>query len=193
MTPGRSSINLIFALIVAALASTTAISILRRSPGPESRSLPADRQPLPENHPPVDIEEKVAALQQMAARDPRNPEHLTRIGNLYYDMGKYEDAVQFYQRSLDIRPRDPNVQTDMANCYHYLGRHDKSLSLLDDVLAYNPGFSQAKYNKGVVLMEGKKDVRAAISVWEDLLRTDPGYGRRAELESKIRELKSSLR
>ena len=193
MFPSKFTINLAFVLIVAALGSTAAVSIYRKSSRPEMHSQMTAQSRLPENHPPVDIEEKVAALQQMAARDPRNPDHLTQIGNLYYDMGKHEDAIVYYQRSLDIRPRDPNVQTDMANCYHYVGQDDKSLALLDDVLRYNPGFSQARYNKGVVLMEGKKDVRAAIAVWEDLLRTDPGYSQRAELESKISELKASLR
>ena len=193
MPLSRSTINLVFALVVAALGLTAAVSVYLRSSAPETASHMADQSRLPENHPPVDVEEKVAALQQMAAKDPRNPDYLTQIGNLYYDVGKYESAIEYYQRSLNIRPRDPNVQTDMANCYHYLGQEDKALTLLDDALRYNPGFSQAKYNKGVVLMEGKKDVRAAIAVWEDLLRTDPGYSRRAELESKISELKASLR
>jgi len=64
---------------------------------------------------------------------------------------------------------------------------------LDNVLSYDPGFTQAKYNKGIVLIEGKKDVKGGISVWEDLLRSDPGYRQRAELEQRINQLKASLR
>jgi hypothetical protein len=43
----------------------------------------------------------------------------------------------------------------------------------------------------MVLINGKKDIKGGFSVWEDLLRTDPDFPHREELEQKIRQLKGS--
>jgi cytochrome c-type biogenesis protein CcmH/NrfG len=193
MALGRFSTNLVFGVAVIALGVTAGVSLYLnlRQPGPQAQAAETGR--LPEQHPPIDIANRITALQQMIAKEPQNPEYPAQIGNIYYDLGRYDKAAEYYQQSLNIRPRDPNVETDLATCFHYMGQDDKSLELLNKVLAYNPGFAQAKYNKGTVLIEGKKDVKGGISVWEDLLRSDPGYSRRAELEQRINQLKASIR
>jgi cytochrome c-type biogenesis protein CcmH/NrfG len=190
MALSRYSINLVFAIIVAAMGTTAATFIYLNSSQPDVQAQPAPAQ-LPENRPPPDSTNRIAALQQVFAREPQNPEYPSQIANLYYDLGQYDKAADFYQKSLSLRPRDPSVETDLATCFHYLGQDDKSLETLDNVLRYSPGFAQAKYNKGIVLIEGKKDVSGGISVWEDLLRSDPGYPQRAELEKRINQLKGS--
>jgi len=108
-------------------------------------------------------------------------------------MRQYDKAVAYYQQSLDLQPQNPNVETDLAACFHYLGQYDKSLEILNKVLGYRPGFPEAMFNKGIVLISGKKDVKGGISVWEDLLRLNPDYPRRAELQQNIDQLKSSLK
>jgi tetratricopeptide (TPR) repeat protein len=129
----------------------------------------------------------------MSAGDPQNPEYLTQIANLYYDIGQYDKSVDFYQRSLVLRPQDPNVETDLAACFHYLGQDDKALETLDRVLKYSPGFAQAMFNKGIVLIGGKKDIEGGIRVWEDLLRDNPNYPQKAELEQRINRLKGAIK
>ncbi len=42
-----------------------------------------------------------------------------------------------------------------------------------------------------MLLNGKKDIRGALSVWEDLLRTDPEYPHREELRERILRLRQS--
>jgi tetratricopeptide (TPR) repeat protein len=147
---------------------------------------------LPETQPPVDVAERLAALEQLSARDPQNADYQTQIGNLYYDLGQYDKAAEFYERSVKLRPNNPNVETDLAVCLHYLGQNDKALETLDKVLAYSPGFPQAMFNKGVILANAKKDVKGAIAIWEELLRSNPDYAQRPEVEQRIRELKGSM-
>jgi len=188
----KSSVNVIFAAVVAALGLTAVIYYFN-SQRQQVQMQAADSSRLPEQRPPVDLDGRITALQQLSAREPQNPDYPAQIGNLYYDSGQYAKAAEFYQRSLNIRPRDPNVETDLATCLHYIGQDDRALQVLDNVLEYNPSFTQAKFNKGIVLIEGKKDVKGGISVWEDLLRSDPGYAQRAELEQRINQLKASTR
>jgi tetratricopeptide (TPR) repeat protein len=193
MALSRFSVNLMFGIIAAALGITAGTAIYVSSKQPEVQERPADNTRLPEGQPPIDSAGRIAALEQLTAREPQNADYPAQTANLYYDIGKYDKAAEYYQRSLRIRPRDPNVETDLATCFHYLGQDDKALEILNNVLSYNPGFVQAKFNKGIVLVEGKKDIKGGIAVWEDLLRSDPAYSQKAELEQRIQKLKASIR
>jgi tetratricopeptide (TPR) repeat protein len=196
MASNKFGVNVAFALLVAALAITsiTFVYINSNQPGNgPAGAQEASGSQLPENHPTADAADKLTALAQLIAREPQNPDYRTQIANLYYDLGQYDKAADFYQQSLNIRPLDPSVETDLASCFHYLGQNDKALETLDRVLEYSPGFAQAMFNKGIVLAGGKKDVKGAIAVWEDLLRSNPSFPQRAELEQRINQLKASAK
>jgi tetratricopeptide (TPR) repeat protein len=196
MALNKFGVNIVFAFVVSALALTSAtfmvINSSRQGVQPAASRGVSDNS-LPENHPPIDTEKRLAALKKMSAGDPQNPDYQTQIANLYYDIGQYDKSVDFYQRSLVLRPRDPNVETDLAACFHYLGQDDKALETLDRVLKYSPGFAQAMFNKGIVLIGGKKDIEGGIRVWEDLLRDNPNYPQKAELEQRINQLKGAIK
>jgi tetratricopeptide (TPR) repeat protein len=189
MASNRLVTNLVFAFVVALLALTAATFIYTNSkiPAPDQEAAGSRKQET------ADISTEAADLERLADKNPQNPDYLTQLGNLYYDSGQYEKAVDCYQRSLIIRPRDPNVETDLATCCHYLGQEDKALEILNKVLEYSPGFSQAMFNKGIVLIYGKQNVTDGIAIWEDLLRSDPNSPHKAEIEEKIRHLGGSTR
>jgi tetratricopeptide (TPR) repeat protein len=193
----KKRINVIFALIVAGLLVTAIWFMSINSEPTLRRSSPeVSSSQLPANHPPIGneaFEKSLSSLEQMSSKDPQNPDYPTQIANIYYDAGDYGKAIEYYQRSLDLRPRDPNVETDLATCFHYLGQHDKALEILNKVLEYSPGFPQALFNKGIVLVSGKNDVRSGIEVWQDLLRLNPDFPKRAEVEQRIKQLKASTR
>jgi len=190
----RGGINLIFACVAIALALTAGTFLYMNASqtvvAPAAAGKPQESV-LPEDHPPVDAAERLAALEQMSMKDPQNPEHQAQVANLYYDLGQYEKAADFYQRSLRLRPKDPNIETDLAVCFHYLGQDTRALETLDSVLGYSPGFAPAMFNKGVILATAKKDMPGAIVVWESLMRSNPEYARQVGLEQRIRELRGS--
>ncbi len=188
--------NLLFALVIAALGLTAGASLFRnqnRMPIHSPAAKGASGSSLPENHPPLDSIKNLAALEQLSAKDPENADYLTQIANIYYDLGQYEKAADAYQRSLKMRPGDASAETDLASCFHYLGQNDRALETLNKVLAYRPDFAQALFNKGIVLISGKKDVRGGTAVWEELLRLDPDFSRKADLEQRINRLKASAK
>jgi tetratricopeptide (TPR) repeat protein len=178
MSSHRFGIHLVFSCVVALLALTAGVSLYKKY------------------HPPQPFEEaakQLADLKQAAVKDPQNSYYPAQIGDIYYDLGQYENAADYYQRSLVIHPQEPNVETDLATCYHYLGKDDKALDILDKVLKYRPGFSQAMFNKGIVLVDGKRNVKDGIATWEDLLRSNPSFPHKAELEQRINQLKGSVK
>jgi tetratricopeptide (TPR) repeat protein len=190
MASAKFRTNLVFAAITALLLLTALTAGYRRLE--ERRQHPERVRSASPAPPAADASAaRLAQLERLAAEDPRDPDALTRIANLHYDLGRFREAAAYYEKSLGLRPGDPNVETDLATCYHYLGEHDRALELLDTLLGRQPGFSQARFNKGIVLLNGKKDVRGAISTWEELLRTDPGYPHKEELRERILQLRQS--
>ena len=203
MASNKSHINFAFACIIAVLGLTAVRGIYINHSSSAHLSTTADHLSdtaresagiqLPENHPSPEAVETLMALEQKISEDPQNADYRTQIANLYYDLGQFDKAADFYQQSLNIRPGDPSVETDLATCFNYLGRIDKALETLDKILQYRPRFPQAMFNKGIILARGKNDVQGAIRIWEDLLRIDPDFSQKADLEQKINQLKASVR
>ena len=193
----NAGINLIFSAAMAALGIVSAVSmyvsrdrpVIRRAPEAASR---AEMQ-LPENHPPIDLSDRLRAVEELSRKDPNNPDYRIQVGNLYYDMGQYQKAIDAYQIALDLKPRNPSVETDLATCYYSIGQGDKALQILDRVLQYQPNFPMAMFNKGIVLQSARNDAKGAIAVWEALLETNPGFQQRADLEQRIAQLKAAAK
>jgi tetratricopeptide (TPR) repeat protein len=189
-------INLLFSGIVVCLAAVAAFSIYLNSgrsvvqtPSVQSDSISG----LSESGSDQVTADKVAAFEEMILKDPQNAQTRAQLGNLYYDLGQYQKAIDAYQESLKLQPNDPNVETDEATCYHYLGQHAKALEILDKVLLHHPNFPQALFNKGIVLIEGSNNIQDGIAVWENLLRTNPDFAQKVDLKNKLSKLRSSAK
>src|SRR5438105_4183784 len=56
-------------------------------------------------------ETKVQALENVASKDPKNAVARAQIGDLYYDAGRYPEAIKWYEQSYTLNPKDVNVST----------------------------------------------------------------------------------
>jgi tetratricopeptide (TPR) repeat protein len=190
-------INWVFGGVVGALALLALTSMLVNEGRPPilepAVSSPARAAGLPENHPPIDALNRADTLLQMIQKDPQNADLRIQLGNAYYDAGLYQEAARAYEEGIAMKPQGPEVETDLATCYHYLGQDDKALQALDRVLEERPGFAQALFNKGIILQTARNDAAGAVAAWQELLRSNPDYPRRAELEQKIAQLQSSVK
>ncbi|HSW38241.1 MAG TPA: tetratricopeptide repeat protein [Acidobacteriota bacterium] len=190
----RSGSNLILVVIVAVLALTAAAGLYLSAGRPEIMPSPGQPQPETRQDPPrqkAALESSIAGLEQLIAKTPDNPEYHAQIADLYFDLGRYNEALTHYQESLKLDPDNPNIATALATCYHYIGMDDEALEILERVIENHPDFSPAKLNKGVVLIYGKNDTERGLSIWEDLLRSDPGFQYRDELEERIQQVRQA--
>ncbi len=137
-----------------------------------------------------------AALAQAAAplleainKNPNDYDSLVKLGNTYYDGQQYPMAIQYYERALAIHPENPNVRTDMGTAYWYSGNADKAIASFDTALKYSPGHAQSLFNLGWVRWQGKADPNGAVEAWEKLLKTNPDYPHRQQVEQYIAKAK----
>jgi cytochrome c-type biogenesis protein CcmH/NrfG len=137
-----------------------------------------------------------AALAQAAAplieavkKDPKDFDTLVKLGNLFYDGQQFPNAIQYYERALVIHPDNPDVRTDMGTAYWYTGNAEKALTAMETSLKYRPGHPQTLFNLGWVRWQGKQDPKGAIEAWQQLIKANPDYPEKQQVEQYIAKAK----
>ena len=161
---------------------STAAAQTASAAAPDTAGVP-QQQPTPEMMKRM-ADTKAAPLLAQLQSSPNNAQLLAEIGNIYYDTQNYQDAINYYKRSLALK-EDPNVRTDMGTSYFYSGDPDTALAEFDRTLKDDPKFENALMNVGIVKFNGKMDALGAIAAWEQLLKQNPNHPRRAEIEQMI--------
>jgi cytochrome c-type biogenesis protein CcmH/NrfG len=137
-------------------------------------------------------ERQVQALRDILAKDPRNLQAATQLGNLLYDAGRYADAVPAYRQAFDLDPKNVNLSTDLGTALWYTGRADEALAQYERSLAIDPGHAQTLFNRGIVYRDGKQDLPQAIQSWERLLSANPAYPERAKVEQLMEQARQHV-
>jgi len=132
--------------------------------------------------------EDEARLRGVLMSSPNDLQALIQLGNLCYDNGKFQDAVDWYGRALAIDPKNVNVRTDRGTGYWNLGQADAAIAEFRKSLELDPSHAQTLYNLGVVYLNGKNDAQEARKVWETLLATNPNYPERAKVQEQLASL-----
>lgn len=127
------------------------------------------------------------------AQDSNNFSALVALGNAYFDSGNWKKAITMYEHALLIDPRDADVRADMGTAYRNLGLSDRALAEYRLALKHEPGHLDARYNMGIVYAYDKKDYRAAIRIWQDILKAAPNYPHAEDIRSTITALRSRIK
>jgi cytochrome c-type biogenesis protein CcmH/NrfG len=132
-------------------------------------------------------ESQVQALRNVVDRDPKNAVARAQLGNLYYDAGRFTDAIKWYGESLALNPKDAEVSTDLGVSYYYNNQPDLAIKQLEHSLQVDPKHTKALLNMGVVRAFGKQDLKGATEIWRRLVELAPesleGRQARQALES----------
>lgn len=121
---------------------------------------------------PVD-EPRVAALEKIAAGDPKNAEVRAELGNIYFDASKPELAIPWYEAAFRLNGKSADLSTDLAVAYFYTSQTDRALKQLDASLAIDPRHLKALLNQGIVRAMGKKDFSGAAESWQKVIALAP--------------------
>jgi lipopolysaccharide biosynthesis regulator YciM len=119
--------------------------------------------------------EEIGALKSAIEKDPRNVTALTRLANLYHDAAKYDQAVDYYGKALQVRPADVEARTDMGICLREMGKSDEAIAQFRTSLTYDPKHWQTWLNLGVVTLFDKKDVATATQAFAKVEEFNPTF------------------
>jgi len=133
---------------------------------------PSTAQQQQQQTPALD-EGRVQALKTIIESDPQNASAHTQLANTYFDAERWEEAIEWYEKSLTLEPNDADVSTDLGVSYYYTNRLDQALAQFDRSLAIDPEHTKTMLNKGIVLAFGRQDLRAATEEWKKVVQLAP--------------------
>ncbi len=157
------------------------------APQPSMPQMPAQQQTK-------DHQAEIEQLEKQLASTPQDAAKWVQLGNLYYDSGKPDRAVDAYSKSLDIAPENPDVLVDRGVMKRQLGHPKEAVVDFDAALHLNPQHKTALFNKGVVLLHDLNEPKGAVESWELLLKIDPSVSNPGgiPLAEMIQEIKKSM-
>ncbi len=148
----------------------------------------ATGQPTPEQQKAI-VDRAAAPLLEAVNKNPTDSEAVVNLGNVYYDGKQYPDAIKYYQRALEINPDNADVRTDLGTAYWYVGDADRALVEFKKSLKTRPNHPGTLFNMGIVEWQGKMNPGNAIAAWQELLKNNPNFPQRQQVEDLIAKAK----
>ena len=167
-----------FGLIAGWIIGSQQASMLPRAAVvPAAQSAPQSAAPsgaAPGSQAPAILDEtQVQALRTVVDRDAKNAVARAQLGNLYYDAGRYTDAIKWYGEAVALNPREVSVSTDLGVSYYYNNQPDLAIKQLEHSLQVDPRHAKTLLNLGVVRAFGKQDLKGATEAWRRLVEIAP--------------------
>ena len=116
---------------------------------------------------------QIKELQAVLKDHPDNAQAWVKLGNAFFDLDRFKDAIDAYEKSLSIEPNHPHVLTDLGVMYRRNEEPQKALDAFSRAVAIQPDFEIAWFNKGVVYMHDLNDIPKAIEAWQELIKINP--------------------
>lgn len=142
---------------------------------------------MPQDHPDVDNEQMLALFKDAIEKNPEHPELMARYANFLFDIERYGEAVEWYQKVLKLQPDNLNVRTDMGTAYWNLGQVDRAMAEYQKSLDADPRHMMTLHNLFVVHTEGRRDLDAAADTLRRMEEIDPKYPALPVLKQKLSE------
>jgi tetratricopeptide (TPR) repeat protein len=126
-----------------------------------------------QQRPPTLDEGRVQSLNTILASDPKNVNATIQLGNTYFDAERWDDAIKWYEKAVELDPKNADASTDLGVSYYYSNRPDKALEQFEHSLSISPTHTKTLLNKGIVLAFGKQDLKGAAAEWQKVVELAP--------------------
>ena len=135
---------------------------------------------------------QINALKQRLQDNPQDFEAAATLGGLYYRIGQWESALEFFEIAIGIRPDDPNVLTDSGNAHRQLGRPKEALDRFRQAHESDPSNWESLFNTAIVLAFDLGEVELAEMAMAKLQTLEPLPPQVTELRAALDQLKAEI-
>jgi tetratricopeptide (TPR) repeat protein len=140
--------------------------------------------------PPVNHEQNIMMLKEVVAGDPQNRVAWVKLGNSYYDTNRFLEAIEAYDKALELDGNDPNVLTDQGNMFRQLGWFDKAVENFEKANDVAPNHAQSVFNAYVVYRQDLNDIEGAKKAALKYLKIQPNSQASAQLRADLEVMNS---
>ena len=120
-----------------------------------------------------EVEEGIKSFEEAKkiAPEEEQADILVALGNSYFQMERYDSALEQLQLALQINSEIPQAYFDLGNTYLKLSENDKAIDAYKQAVTLEASFWPATNNIGLIRYEEGK-IDEAISKWEEALTVD---------------------
>lgn len=115
-----------------------------------------------------------AVCRQILHDRPADARACHLLGMIAHDAGRYEDAVELMQRSVELAPSSADFRNNLAALLGRLDQNELAAAQLREVLRLHPGHAAAHNNLGVAL-ERIGRASEALAEYRAAVRLQPKY------------------
>jgi cytochrome c-type biogenesis protein CcmH/NrfG len=155
-------------------------------------AVPANQQAVQQNSAalsnPGQAAARIAELEQLVVKDPKNLQAWITLGNDYFDANQAQKSVQAYEKALEIDPNNANVLTDQGVMFRALGFYDRALTNFEKASKLDPKHLQSLFNSGIVYAVDLKQPARAKTIFEAIIQKAPA----SDLARQAREMLQQL-
>ncbi len=83
------------------------------------------------------------------------------------------DAIEAYDKALEIQPNSPNVLTDQGVMFRRLGWFDRAIKNFSKANEIDPSHATSVFNLGIVYRYDLQDFAKAQEAWVKFLELSP--------------------
>lgn len=111
-----------------------------------------------------------------AKAEPENAEAQIEAGDMYSQIGRFTESIEFYQKAQTANPKDFNANVKLGNSYFDARQFEKAAEFYEKALAINPSDVGVRTDLGITFVErASPDYDRAIKEFETSLKSDPKH------------------
>ncbi len=111
-------------------------------------------------------------IRRLLSKEPKNAHALNALGYTLADQTeRYDEALEFVQKALELRPDDPFILDSMGWVQYRIGNHDAAIDYLRQAFAAREDAEIGAHLGEVLWVSGEQS--QARSVWRRALRLNP--------------------
>jgi tetratricopeptide (TPR) repeat protein len=178
--PGRVPPWAVATLLAATVGAVLVAGLLREAePTTASASAPT-------------AEDSLAFFESRVLEHPEDVAARLDLAHRYLDAARVEDALAQYTVALELDPDDAEAHAHVGLILLLVDRPEDALASVDRALATAPGYPEALFIRGWILLEGLDRPAAAIDSLERYLDAAPFGAERDRAEELIAQARAAL-
>ncbi|HEY7699433.1 MAG TPA: tetratricopeptide repeat protein [Vicinamibacteria bacterium] len=172
-----------------AVAPSTAA---RSVSGAEPTAMPSSTIGLDEKPKLREIDaEEMRTLEAQARENERDGAVRTKIGTLYMEAGRYEDAQRWLEEAIRLDPADLHARNHLAITYLSLSQVEPAVAAFEENLRRDPNHPASLLGLGRVKLYVQKDIQGGLALWEKLVAAAPDSVEAKAVKDELEALKSA--
>ncbi|MBW2476641.1 MAG: tetratricopeptide repeat protein [Deltaproteobacteria bacterium] len=157
------AVALVAGLIIGLLISQKSNQTVTKS----SSGAPVAQAPL------VNAQSQINEIKGILANDPSNRQAWVKLGHLYFDNNQPINAIDAYEKALELNPNDPDVLTDQGVMFRRMGTYERAIKNFIKANEIDPDHEISLFNLGIVYRYDLKDFEKAQAAWTKYLEVNP--------------------